>query len=227
VFQMQGGIGQIWQALITQLKADRRKAIALGVLVLVMALLYGRLLLRRGSSASEAAAATPAPVAQGGPAPSQPVAPPITKSAAPRVEPAKENLPARRSISIETMSRDMTRNLFETDWTAFPPTAESMARSRQTHAAATQPVAVAEWWQRLQSHWAEQRLKAQEVRQKLEEEASEFELQGTLLSEPPRACISGRTIRCGDIIGGFRLVRVNAREVTLQKSGQYVRLTMP
>lgn len=61
---------------------------------------------------------------------------------------------------------------------------------------------------------------------KLKEEASALHLQSTVMSETPLAVINSEILRVGEMIRGFRVVAIRARQVTLEKNGITLTLEM-
>ena len=62
--------------------------------------------------------------------------------------------------------------------------------------------------------------------QVLRQALSELRLQSTMQGEQPRAVINGQSLSPGDRVKGFKLIRVEARSVILERDGQAVRLGM-
>ena len=61
----------------------------------------------------------------------------------------------------------------------------------------------------------------------LEREAAEaIELQGVMLGKTPRALINGELRQEGDSVGGFRIRRIEARRVIVEKNGVAVQLAL-
>ena len=60
----------------------------------------------------------------------------------------------------------------------------------------------------------------------LEEQVGRMQLQSTIMNADPVAVINARLLRGGDVIEGFRVVAIQAREVTLEKDGKKVVLRM-
>jgi hypothetical protein len=121
----------------------------------------------------------------------------------------------------------LSRDPFDTDLSNYAPPAETPAELAERAAAATQPTWSKRWWRRLSSLIDEQERRQEASRAALEGDLAKLTLQGTILGPEPKAYISGRMVREGEIIGGFRLIHIDARHVILAKSGCNVRLTMP
>ena len=209
-----------WSDFVTQLRADRRKAAILVLLSLVFVALAGRLVFSGSASpspanASDAVANSPTAPAAAPAATATPPSPPIAHPPAPC-----------EAVDVTAMSRVLSRDLFATDWNAFPPTSESLAR-RDRRAAASAPTELRSSLRDLAAALMRQFETWQNINDRTEREAAQLRLQATFLADPPRAVIDGRVFAVGDLIGGYRVIAISGREVTLLKSGLRVRLTMP
>ncbi|MEE8170884.1 MAG: hypothetical protein V3T70_10085 [Phycisphaerae bacterium] len=214
-------MGEWWTVFVSQLQADRRKAVALGVLALVLLCVVTHLLVNSAGSGPEYAIAT---------APTQPgpsAAAPIATFDSPAASPSIGTRSTRAAVSIGNLPRRMTRDLFQTDWSAFPPTAELLARQGRSRPADEPAGGFARMWREFKVKLASQQRSRARRQAEIEAEAAAFTLQGTVLGRPPLAFINGRWVRESDRIGEFTVGRVAAREVELHKSGHNVRLTMP
>lgn len=219
-----------WTAFVAQLRADRKRAAALGGLVLVLIVLCLHMMGGQNTEPLTAGAGSLLPV-QGGPTPVASTPPGATDPAR-RAAGAEVQQPERAAIaadaydtvSIQQLSRDLTRDLFSTDWSEFGTSAES---ATPRLAAASQPSAFSRLWRRWGARILERESEIEDRRKQMETELAALHLQATFLANPPRAVISGRVVNEGEQIGGFRVVRIFARSVMLHKSGLNVRLTMP
>jgi hypothetical protein len=209
---------QAWATFVAQLRAERKKAIALGALALCMTAVYVRLFLGSHAAPAEATAA-PAAHAVAAAAP-QPNPMPSAAPAAATPIAATE----RDHVDIGRYSRRLSRDLFDADLSNFAPTVEAAA---QHAAAATRPSWASEWWGRLGAAMAAQSRRVESSRIEVQGDLAKLHLQGTILGPEPKACINGTIVLEGEIIGGFRVDQIFPRYVTLQKSGCNVRLTMP
>lgn len=208
-----------WSLFVAQLRAERKKAAILGVLALVMVVVFARAFLSSKPAPAEAGpvsgvSATPGNAAAPAPAAATPIAAAV--------------LPADiERVVIAHLSRTVSRDLFDTDLRSVASPAESAEEQASRAAAATQPSKASVWWHRLLAGMAAQARRSEAGRAAIESELAKLTLQGTILGPRPKAYISGRLVREGEIIGGFRLLNVFPRHVTLHKSGCNVRLTMP
>lgn len=205
-----------YNAFVTQFKADKKKAAALVVVALVMAGVYARLLLKPKAKLESAEAAAVAPTAT----------PPTVSNgdSAPRSEGPAPNSLAAASIRGETLSRQFVRDLFDTDLSIFLPSDETAAKAKLS--AATQPTWASKWLRQFSRQMQERSRRAERSRLEIEAEAAKLQLQGTILGPTPKASISGRIVKEGDTIAGFRVMDIGPRHVGLLKSGCHVRLTM-
>ncbi len=211
--------GSTWSLFVAQLRAERKKAVILGVLALVMVVVFARAFLVSKPAAAEAGPAggvSPKPDKAAAPAPA--AATPVAAAILPGdIE----------RIAIANLSRTVSRDLFDTDLRPYAAPAESAEEQASRVAAATQPSRVLVWLHRLKVGMEAQARRSEVGRAAIESELAKLTLQGTILGPRPKAFISGKMVQEGEIIGGFRLLNVFPRHVTLHKSGCNVRLTMP
>jgi hypothetical protein len=216
---------------LEQIRADRRKSAVLGVLTVVMIGLYVRWWLsapadaQAGAPAAAAASPIAAPTLSSGPASATPQS--SDGAGAKAAPPASTTESLSPAISIASHARLLERDLFDTDWDAFAPTAESLANASRRATGASAAESLAGLWQSLVSRMAEQQRRQEEMEESLRTETAQLKLQGTLLNPQPKAYLNGQWVAAGAIIGGFEVVRISAGEVELRKSGRMVRLTMP
>ncbi|MCK6483881.1 MAG: hypothetical protein HUU22_06000 [Phycisphaerae bacterium] len=222
-------MNQHFQTLVAQLRADRKKSISLAALSLILFVVWGRALFSGGPDQADAAEAA-APVVTATPTV---VAPPAAAAASDAGTPqatADANgaaSPSPRAVVIQHMPRVAARELFETNWDAFAPSAEALAEAAQQRPATSQP---SPFLTALHDFWANLKKRQEAMRRdeaQIEVDLSRLHLQGTLLGDRARAYINGSWVHEGEIIGGFRLVRVFPREVLLHKSNRNVRVSMP
>lgn len=217
------------ETLVTQLRADRKKSIALAALSLILFVVWGRALFSGGPDPADAAPVEQ-PAAAAGPTIVAPLTGAVASVAGTSNATAGANeaaLPPHRAVTIRDMPRVAARELFETNWDAFAPSAEALAEAVQQRPVTSQP---SPFMTALQDFWASLKKRQEETRRaeaQIEHDLSRLHLQGTLLGDRPRAYINGTWVREGEIIGGFRLVRVFPREVLLHKSNRNVRVSMP
>jgi len=235
-----------WEAILAQLKADKKKTGALTVLFLLLIGVCARAFLKSPASAGdELTAASPVttkPTAtQGGPtivaaplataADSSPQSTGSTLSIAGAMLPAESGsgdsgASGESAVPIAHFSRDMSRDLFQTDWSAFPPTAETIAASNK--GARTHPQEnVLEGWRKTLSLLATSAADSRSRQQAMVTHVQEMKVQAILLAPKAKAYVNGHWVSVGSVIGGFEVLEITSEEVVLGKSGCHVRLTMP
>jgi hypothetical protein len=214
------------QQIQEQLLVDKKKSIVLGVLICVLLIVGARQLFQNGPAPAEVVAAsrTAAPAASA--TPQQPaateksaVAKPTTAS--PTKSPEHAAAPVRH-VQIDDMSRELKRDVFDTDWAQFSPYATDPAsgdKSNRSDAPA--------FWSRVATAAIEYRKLRQEEVVQLQKELAALELQSTMTGEMPLAFISGTLVHEGDQFAGFSVLRIRDRCVVLGRSGHRYELTMP
>ena len=228
---------------ITQeLAANKKKAAILGVLLLVLVIMIGRLFMPQGEPAPVAAApATASPAApvdsvvpQVRPVP-QPLQPNseglnVAKSVAAPVAAAAQgssrvvDRPARR-VSVNDLPRTLDRDLFAiSSWSQFPR--DGVSSSEAENGAAAEPAGPS-LWEQMRGALTEQREHRSKELNQIAEELAQLKLQSTMTGPFPAAYISGRLIHEGEKISGFSVVRIEEKQVKLRKNGITRSLVMP
>lgn len=240
----------LWETFLAHLRAEPRKAGVLGFLTLVLLGVGARLVWKAPAesiaattaaaatgSGTAAGAATPvAAVAQGGSAALAAIAIKTAGDVTRQIEDHNARLAAElgmlesakaagaHSIEIGHFSRTMARDLFETDWNTFVPSAETLAAQAQDRPAAPR---VGEQWRGICAGFVKLMRDYRLRQNKLDDEAQKLKLQAVLLAPTARAYVGGRWVQVGTVIGGFEVLEISAAQVSLRKSGCLVRLTMP
>ena len=201
-----------WQIkLARRVKAEPMKAVVLGVLIIVMVALWGRMMSKDGEGAVPASASASASID----AP-PPVAIPQTAS---QIQTAKNGTDSFRewlSGRLPTVSR----NLFAIQWDYFPQVAT------RTNGANSE-----NFWDQLAKSInsradEETRRKAIMVGNLCQEATQHVRLESTMVSpENPKAMINGKLVKVGDVVEGFRLVRIEARRIFVEREG--ITLSVP
>jgi hypothetical protein len=217
-------LNNLFELLLAQVRADRKKAVVLALLTVIMVGVYARLALRGGaadaaadagaSAASGAAAASPGAL----PSAAGAYAPGATTGAAGMID----------AVATTGFARHLSRDLFETDWEAFRPTPELAEELTRRHRPRAEPTGgIRTFWRQILLRAAEQRREEELRRREVEKQSAALKLQGIVTGDHPKAYVDGRWVTVDEFIGGFRVVRISAQEVELLKSGVHVRLTMP
>jgi hypothetical protein len=69
-------------------------------------------------------------------------------------------------------------------------------------------------------------IQAQVQRRAVEAAAAELQLRSVVLAQDPVAVINAQMVRVGDVIGGFKIIAIQARQVVVEKDGTSVVLNM-
>ncbi len=227
-----------------QLAVDRKKAVALGVLLLVLLIAVGRLLLSGGGAEPTEAGVTVIPattaaapetltrptpaavvgaVARAGGA----VAPRQAGTAVDSNAVAMGWSGTVRAVSVAGMPRTLARDLFTTQswhkFSVFTPTTQPVEDQQSE-------VEGPGWFKRFGWKLAEIQRTQEQAREQFGEELAELELRSTMTGTHKTAYISGpgfdRLVREGDVVRGFSVVRIEDRRVTFEKSGVTASLMM-
>jgi len=183
-----------------QMKAQPKKTAAMTILVGTMLIMWGRILLSGDSSAPSAARATSMAIADTG---------------RPRVD--APQLSRTAQALADWLSRPMPpapRNLFTVKMEFFP----------QDGMAAPAPAAQTNtFWDELAkslSVHADQEKARRILIENLRQRASKLELQSTVMSgSSPKALVNGTLVGEGDTLDGFRVVKIEARRIIVEREG--------
>ncbi len=195
--------------LARRVKAEPMKAVVLGVLIIVMVALWGRMMSKDGEGAvpASASASVDAP---------PPVAIPQTAAQIQTARNGSDSFREWLSGRLPTVSR----NLFAIQWDYFPQIAS------RTKGAASE-----NFWDQLAKSInsradEETRRKAIMVGNLCQEATQHVRLESTMVSpENPKAMINGKLVKVGDVVEGFRLVRIEARRIFVEREG--ITLSVP
>ncbi len=227
------------------LMADKKKAVVLAVLAVVLLVVAGRAVFSgstepAGASAALAptsvapnAAAAPSQVPRVRPEPQQVSAPtspaePIVEEAVTAFAPARpesrESADAARAVRVDQMSRTLHRNIFNTpEWSQFEP-GEGFVPVGEAKAQGTQGPS---FWQDVASALTANQARYRQEHQRMVEDLRKLQLQSTMTGAENIAYISGRLVRPGDGIGGFSVVRIEEKRVVLERNGVTGILALP
>ena len=206
-------IRQFADKVARQAKADPKKATVLAVLVAVMALMWVRVL-TGGAPASASANVT------GG----------STGSAfAPTPPDGLRPISGRQTAAtaaLQEWARDhavvpLTRNLFITSYDAFPTDG-----GRTTATTPTEPTVRVErgdgFWDQLAKSMADRADQIKEHRARVDAirtEAAKLKVQSTLMGASPKALVNGRLVGLGDVVASFRVTKIEARRIVVEREG--------
>ena len=200
--QKHNSIAMWKKRLIAEISRDKKKAVTLGLLLLVAIFFIGKLLLK--SSPTEAtAAANPTAIAS----PGAPV-PPGAENTAARIHSAESprvNVP-------KGAAKGITRDIFRPDESIFPHVEKT--------ASANSKVNVVE--DEKSKRDAELRRKRELIR----EQGAELHLKSTITGRVPTAIINGTVLGLDGVINGFRIVKIESKVCVVEKEGITLNLTM-
>lgn len=200
--QTSNSIVMLKNRLIAEMSRDKKKAVLLAVLLLVMAFVVGKLIFT-GSPAEATAAANLAPKVD----PSTPeppgqenIAAAITKAKPPKAGKPK---PAAKGI---------TRDIFMPDLSVFPRTAANAKSGGSVDVVEDEKT----------RRDAERKRREALIR----EQAAELHLESTITGKAPNAIINGSVLGRGGVISGFRIIEINSQACIVEKDGVKLNLTM-
>jgi hypothetical protein len=183
-------------------KADPKKATALAVLITFMVFMWVRIL--GGSSAGPATAS--ANVAD----PQPPAASDNSVRSNPRLSAMYEALREWASRPVSPLSR----NLFAVNYDFFPQDG-----SRPVVLRAPQGDG---FWDRLAKSMtarADAKREQEVLRENLRLQAAQLKIQSTVMGVAPKALINGELVGEGDTVASFRISRIEARRVVVEREG--------
>lgn len=216
----------------TQLAADRKKAVVLAVLFVILLITVGWTL----ASGDSDHAAAPVPPAVVRPAPNLPAAAHLTRvtpqpglsapsartaaADSPRTGPRPTAARPEQVVSVAGMPRSPVRDLFVSPaWHAFPSAGTTPEHQPKAHRSGL--------LERIREELRAYREWRRRTVQEIEADLSELKLQSTLTGAMPSAQISGLLVHEGDSIRGFSVVRIEDRRVKLRRAGITRSLRLP
>jgi hypothetical protein len=197
--------------LVTQARADPKKASILGVLTVVMIFSWYRMSSGGGGDSSgigpahASAASISAIRAGGGVLPDNLRAP--SSSASATVQALLEW--QRRPIA------PLSRNLFVINYDFFP----------QDGSAPVAPAHVQQgdgFWDHIAKSMtarADQKREREVLVENLRGQALQLKLQSTVLGASPKALVNGQLVRVGDVVASFRVTKIEARRIVVEREG--------
>lgn len=193
-----------WQARLTKaFKAQPKKAVALTGLVLVMAVLWGKMMFSSSGQVSPARAAAGTAVVLPD-AISTPISP--------------QGGSAGLQDWLNGRIQPVGRNLFVIKLDYFPQDA------RQINKTLRDPSGDGFWDQLAKSMTsrADQEKRRKILIENLQLQAARLKLESTMLAQgDPRALVNGNLVREGELVAqtGFRLVKIEARRIIVEREG--------
>ena len=74
---------------------------------------------------------------------------------------------------------------------------------------------------------ADQKREQQILLENLQTQAAKLKLQTTLMGDTPRAMVNGQLVQAGDAVEGFKVVKIEARQIVVQQDGVTLEISMP
>jgi hypothetical protein len=191
------------------MKTEPKKAVALAVLITVLAVMVGRFLLGNSNPKSARASVTSkASSAIGKNA--------AVKSSAPRRGGATAALLKWSEASVPPISR----NLFTVRTEYFPKDGSGTSRSGSTEAG---------FWSNLEKSLAlraDQRVKQDNLIANYKAQAADLKIQSIVMGPQPRAMVNGQMVTEGDVVAGFRVLKIEARRMIIEREGIRLEIQM-
>jgi hypothetical protein len=190
------------QRLVTAVRADPKKAGVLTLLVVILLTMWVRMWAQPNPGPRRAVAATsPAP----------------TALRADGEADGGEVVRALAEWKAQPLPLAMGRNLFAADLDHFP---RHGPHNPQTDAASA--LENQAFWDRVaksMSDQADQRKERQVLVENLRLQAAKLRLQTTVMGAKPRAVINGELVGEGDVVASFRVWKIEARRVIVEREG--------
>ncbi len=192
--------------LMAMVRSDPKKAGVLGVLLAVLALLAGRAAL--GSKPSPASAKSPPR--------SLPAKSPVAAAPTNRMAGAIAALQKWAEAPVPPVSR----NLFSVCMDYFPVDGSRAVRSDQTGDG---------FWLRLEKSMAlqaDQRDKRQNLIANYKAQAASLRLVSTMMGPQPKAMVNAELVGEGSVVAGFRVLKIEARRIIVEREGIRLEIQM-
>jgi len=188
-------------------RQDPKKATILAVLLAVLGGLWLKMVL---SGAPKSAAAMTVP---------QPVAPVIPDSN--NKPKSSDSMGLLRDWVGEPLPPGVSRNLFAVQLDYYPMDAAHVVHDSRTVDDPT-------FWEKLAKSidaQAEEQHKRENLIQNLRQQAGQMQLTSTVMGPRPKAMINGSMVGEGEVVAQFRVLRIEARSVVVEREG--IKLEIP
>lgn len=197
-----------WIDRISQVaRKSPRKVLVLGVLVLVMAVMWGRVLLKADPNSTLASVVSVLD-------PSMAIADPVPVPT--KADPATVQLQQWLAGPIKPLTRD----LFRVNLDLYPVDPSRSATSATDLAKNIKP------GDKSQATAADVKMARQVLIENLRQQASELKLQSTMMGVSPKALINGELVGEGDVVASFRVVKIEARGIVVEQEGIQLEILM-
>jgi hypothetical protein len=195
-----------------RIAADPKRSGALGVLAVVLCLMVGRLMLQDKRKPASASAA-PVP----------------TASSSKKAKLAAKSItaPQRSPGAMGAMQRwaeesvpPVSRNLFNVRMEYFPSDSSRTGDSDATDEG---------FWAKLEKSMAlqtDQKDRQENLRANFQSEAGKLRLQSIVMGSSPRAMINGELVGEGNVVANFRVLKIEARRIIVEREGILLEIQM-
>jgi len=203
------GVQQTISNLSGLLKQDPKKALVLTVLVAVLLALWGKMMLTGKSTPQAASAMLPAPIV------------PVSIPTSNNKQKSVDDQTLLREWVAEPLPQTVTRNIFEVKLDYYPMDAAHSLRDSRTIDDPT-------FWEKLAKSidaQAEEQHKRENLIQNLRQQAGQLQVTSTLMGPRPKAMINGAMVGEGEVVAQFRVLRIEARLVVVEREG--IKLVIP
>jgi hypothetical protein len=193
------GIEKLYQQLLQQAKADPKKATILGVLLVIMAVVIVK---SSSSSPSATSASTNVP-----------------RSLITTDNPKPANNKPGSGVALVEWARGpippaLSRNLFVVNYEYFPQDGTKPVLVRVSHGDG--------FWDQLAKSMAsraDQKIERDVLIENFRREAALLKVQSTMMGASPKALINGELVSEGDVVALFRVSKIEARRIVLEREG--------
>ena len=196
-------IANFRKQLVRGAKADPRKAGVLGALAVVMVFMWVRLLGGKTGPAPAAAGVSSARLDSA-------LSPSLSKLVAPKAAGAQQQLEEWLKRPISPLSR----NVFTVNYDFFPQDGSKLSTLRV-------PQGDGFWDQLAKSMTAraDQKREREVLVENLRLQAAQLKVQSTVMGARPRALMNGELVSEGDVVASFRVTKIEARRVVVEREG--------
>jgi len=199
------------------LRADPKKSGILGVLGLVLVIMLGRVMLT-GDTNPAGASASSTTAGKGSAANARTSGKSITGLTLALPDPALASL----GDWVRTPIAPITRNLFAIKLDYYPQDgtrSDTALRAPEGNG----------FWDKLAKSMAskaDQRKERQILVENLQLQAMQIKLQSTVMGATPRALVNGGMVREGDVVASFRVLKIEARRIIVEREGIKLEILM-
>jgi hypothetical protein len=132
-----------------------------------------------------------------------------------------DNMGLLRDWEAEPLPAGVSRNLFQVNLDYYPMDAAHVVRDSRTVDDPT-------FWEKLAKSidaQAEEQHKRENLIQNLRQQAGQLQLTSTVMGPRPKAMMNGSMVGEGEVVAQFRVLRIEARSVVVEREG--IKLEIP